>query len=74
MATGLKQHAERHASAQGWLAGFWNALRGPVVRRLAYHRALRDLRGRSQRDLDDLGISRAMISRLAAEAAYGKKD
>ncbi len=44
------------------------------MRRIEYARVVRELRSCSQRELDDRGISRAMISRLAAEAAYGKKD
>lgn len=41
--------------------------------RRAYSRALRELRALSDRELEDLGISRWMITRVAAEAAYGKR-
>lgn len=37
-----------------------------------FHRTRRELHQLSDRELDEMGLSRAMISRLAAETAYGK--
>lgn len=42
-------------------------------RRRAYYKAVRELRALSERELEDLGISRRMISRVALEAAHGRK-
>lgn len=52
----------------------WKALRDELRRRRVYRSNLRQLRRLSQRELDDMGIARNMISRLAAEAAWGKKS
>jgi len=41
-------------------------------RRAIYNRTVSELNALSSRDLADLGIHRSMISRIAAEAAYGK--
>ncbi|EEW24227.1 DUF1127 domain-containing protein [Rhodobacter ferrooxidans] len=46
--------------------------REALQRRRVYGRTLRELAALSTRELDDLGISRAMITRIAADAAYGK--
>lgn len=48
-------------------------LRAEVRARLVYARTLRELRALSARELADLGIPRSMITRLAAEAAWGKR-
>ncbi|MGL4414180.1 DUF1127 domain-containing protein [Roseinatronobacter monicus] len=40
--------------------------------RSVYNRTHAELSQLSTRELDDLGISRSMISRLAYEAAYGR--
>ena len=57
--------------------GFWQApmaaAREAWTRYRVYNRTLTELNALSSRDLDDLGISRCMISRLAHEAAYGSK-
>jgi uncharacterized protein YjiS (DUF1127 family) len=67
---------ERRSIARApWkMAALLVAVREEFRRRRVYRTTLRQLRGLSQRDLDDLGIARHMISRLAAEAAWGKKD
>lgn len=52
----------------GMLARFSRNLR----QRKVYKDTYRELSQLSTRELDDLGISRSMISRLAHEAAYGK--
>lgn len=58
----------------GWkLAAALRSLRDEWHRRRAYNKAVRELRALSERELADLGIGRTMISRVAAEAAYGKR-
>ena len=56
------------------IADLVRAAKEEIRRRRVYRSTLRQLRGLSQRELDDLGIARNMISRLAAEAAWGKKS
>ncbi len=41
-------------------------------RRAVYRQTLRELNALSTRDLNDLGIHKSMIGRIAREAAYGK--
>lgn len=41
-------------------------------RRRVYMQTVSELRGLSTRELNDLGIARSMITRIALEAAYGK--
>ncbi len=53
------------------LRGLWTALNDARGRRRVYLETQRELNALSNRDLDDLGISRSMISRIAYEAAYG---
>ncbi|MCT4333356.1 MULTISPECIES: DUF1127 domain-containing protein [Paracoccus] len=43
------------------------------ARRAVYRQTVRELNALTTRDLDDLGISRSMITRLAHEAAWGSK-
>ncbi|WP_157056602.1 DUF1127 domain-containing protein [Pseudorhodobacter aquimaris] len=40
--------------------------------RRVYNQTVSEMRGLSTRELNDLGISRSMITRIALEAAYGK--
>ena len=54
------------------IAGFAKTLRTAFDRRATYNRTVRELSALSTRELDDLGIHRSMISRIANEAAYGK--
>ena len=59
----------------GLLAGLRDAfarLSERAQRRRVYSRTYAELNALSTRELEDLGISRCMISRLAHEAAYGK--
>ncbi len=46
--------------------------RSGMQKRRVYNRTYTELSNLSTRELDDLGISRSMISRLAYEAAHGK--
>ncbi|MBU2957575.1 DUF1127 domain-containing protein [Paracoccus sp. C2R09] len=43
------------------------------ARRAVYKQTVRELNALTNRDLADLGINRSMITRLAHEAAWGKK-
>ncbi|MBC7144599.1 MAG: DUF1127 domain-containing protein [Thioclava marina] len=43
-----------------------------MARRKVYRQTLNELRSLSSRELDDLGMHRSMITRVAYEAAYGK--
>jgi uncharacterized protein YjiS (DUF1127 family) len=54
--------------AQGLIARLLLALQ----RRRLYRQTYGELNALSTRELDDLGINRSMITRLAYEAAYGK--
>ena len=59
----------------GFTAGMGSpfaSLTKAIARRRAYYRTRSELNALSQRELDDLGIERSMITRLALEAAYGK--
>ena len=47
-------------------------LRETLARRKVYRQTLRELKSLSGRELEDLGRHRSMITRSAAEAAYGK--
>ncbi|MFC3166702.1 DUF1127 domain-containing protein [Paracoccus fontiphilus] len=44
------------------------------ARRAIYRQTVRELNALTERDLADLGINRAMITRLAYEAAWGAKQ
>jgi uncharacterized protein YjiS (DUF1127 family) len=43
-----------------------------IRRRRVYSQTVGELRALSNRELNDLAISRSMITRIALEAAYGK--
>ncbi|MBN2758994.1 MAG: DUF1127 domain-containing protein [Rhodobacteraceae bacterium] len=53
-------------------AGFFSRLADAFARRRVYNKTYAELNALSTRELDDLGISRSMISRLAYEAAFEK--
>lgn len=52
--------------------GFFAAIKEAIARRKVYNQTLNELRQLSNRELNDLGLSRSVITRVAAEAAYGK--
>ncbi len=52
---------------------FWRRWVDRIRKRRAYVATLRRLRGMTQAELDELGISRSMISRVAWESAYGHR-
>jgi uncharacterized protein YjiS (DUF1127 family) len=54
------------------VAALMKSVRLAVERRAVYHRTLRELNALNDRDLADLGLHRATIVDVAAEAAYGK--
>ena len=56
----------------GYFAGLLAQLSDSLQRRRVYNKTYSELAKLSTRELNDLGISRSMISRLAQEAAYGK--
>lgn len=65
----------KDAAAQGGLRGRLMAavrrLQENRARNAVYRQTVRELNALTTRDLDDLGISRSMITRLAHEAAWG---
>ncbi len=58
--------------SSGRLADVIASWRKAQAKRRIYRRTVRELSALSTRELNDLGISRSMITRIAAEAAYGK--
>lgn len=65
----------QNAAATGLRGRLLNAIQRMQenrARRAVYRQTLRELNTLSNRDLEDLGISRSMVTRLAHEAAYGK--
>jgi len=57
---------------EGLISRAIQGLRSRIHRRRVYARTYAELSNLSTRELDDLGISRSMISRLAYEAANQK--
>jgi uncharacterized protein YjiS (DUF1127 family) len=60
------------SALQGSVTGAFSRIADALARRRVYKRTYAELAALSTRELDDLGINRSMISRLAYEAAYGK--
>ena len=60
-------------TTDGPAASLWGRLREAVRRRRLYAATLRRLRGLPQAELDEMGISRGMVSRVAFEIAYGRR-
>jgi len=64
-----------HTNIAGFLASLRTAmtsLRAAWQRSRVYANTYNELSALSTRELDDLGISRSSINRLAYEAAYGR--
>ncbi len=57
---------------QSSVTGAFSRIADALARRRVYKRTQAELAALSTRELEDLGINRSMISRLAYEAAYGK--
>ena len=53
------------------LANLVKSTKEALHRRRVYNQTVSELRALSTRELNDLGLSRSMISRIALEAAYG---
>lgn len=64
--------SENFATLRPAEIGFLGRLKSAFAQRRIYNKTHADLNALSTRELEDLGISRSMISRLAYEAAYGK--
>lgn len=60
------------AGITDWLNAAVKTVRDAIARRRLYIRTFRELNTLNDRELADLGIHRAMISVIAAEAANGK--
>ena len=58
-------------AAQG--SGLIATIREAYQRHRIYRDTVSELNALTQRELDDMGITRSMITRLALEAAYGRK-
>lgn len=65
-------HSTRVAGFLAPVADAYAALSAAWQRSRVYTRTYAELNGLSTRELNDLGISRSMISRLSYEAAYGR--
>lgn len=71
-------YANAHSHrANGWFAALGNtasALISAWQRARVFARTYAELSALSNRELHDLGLNRAMITRLAHDAAYGRDD
>lgn len=54
------------------IANTVKSIKEGLHRRRVYNQTVSELRALSTRELNDLGIPRSMITRIALEAAYGK--
>jgi uncharacterized protein YjiS (DUF1127 family) len=54
------------------VSGAIKSAKEAIRQRRVYNQTVAELRSLSTRELNDLGISRSMITRIALEAAYGK--
>ena len=59
-------------TAEFGIANLFAGIADAIARRKVYRQTLRELNALSTRELDDLGIHRSMVTRVAFEAAYGK--
>lgn len=62
-----------HEQAGQGMATIWQRLRESLRQHRAYAATRRRLRAMTDAELDEMGISRGMISRVAFETAYGRK-
>ncbi len=65
-------HSTRTAGLLAPIAEVFAAVSAAWARSRVYARTYNELNALTTRELNDLGISRSMISRLAHEAAYGR--
>lgn len=63
---------QSHAAAprDGWVVSGLHRLAARVNRYMRYRKTLTELRDLSDRELADLGLSRAMLPRIAEQATY----
>ncbi len=54
------------------IAALATQIREAARRRSVYRQTLRELNALTNRELNDLGLNRTMLTRIAMEAAYGK--
>ena len=72
MAYANTHSARRSFGLVAWIVDAASSVTAAWERSRIYMRTYRELNALSTRELQDLGISRSMISRLAYEAAYGR--
>ncbi|MGR3197695.1 MAG: DUF1127 domain-containing protein [Paracoccus sp. (in: a-proteobacteria)] len=65
------QNAAAESGLGGRLLNAIHRVQDNRARRAVYRQTVRELNALTTRDLDDLGINRTMITRLAHEAAWG---
>lgn len=65
-------HSSRAAGLLAPLVEVFAAISAAWARSRVYSQTYNELNALTTRELNDLGISRSMISRLAHEAAYGR--
>lgn len=68
----LTQSARKERAAGTGIMGLIVRLQEARARRAVYRQTVAELSSLSNRELDDLGIHRSMITRIATEAAWGK--
>jgi uncharacterized protein YjiS (DUF1127 family) len=61
-----------HSTLADRFGSLFAGVKAVVARRRIYDQTVRELRALTDRELTDLGISRALIASIATEAAYGK--
>ena len=72
-ATNTLTHTARTERAAGTgFMGMIARLQEARARRAVYRQTVAELNSLSNRELDDLGLNRSMITRIATEAAWGK--
>ncbi len=71
MAAIAQAHPAAASGPRGRLLSAIQRMQDNRARRAVYRQTVRELNALTTRDLDDLGISRSMITRLAHEAAWG---
>lgn len=69
----LNQSTVRNQAPAGRIAKFMADARDYMARRSVYRQTLRELNELTDRDLSDLGMSRANIRSVAYDAAWGAK-
>lgn len=65
--------SHRNSAGNGVIAKFVADIRDSLARRAVYRQTLRELDALSDRDLNDLGLNRSDIRRVAHGAAFGAK-